>query len=465
MVDDTPLLSTERPLTRARWWVLLVYCLLAVCQAITWNVFSPIFPATFLAMPSWSSSFLSWVINTANISFGLTLVPVSLAVKRFGPRRITLFCALMVTTCSAVRCLPLRDGPAQRALHVFSMVCNGAGGAWLNFGAPIISELWFPSSERTLATSVMTVSTYAGGALGFLVGPAIVGEVATHAAAQAGVRRLFYVEAAFCAVCGLMCAAYFPDRPPHAPSEAAAAKRSAAGGAVNDAPAVRGSALRPYFACKRRAAKYWVVSLAMALPLGVSQGWGSVLYETLRPLGFSEAEAAWLGFAQTMAGCAASVFVGALLDRFAGRLKLVTTCFSAVAALSYFAFCAAAAGYLPVAGSVAFAFTVCVAGGTAFNICVPLLFELIMESTYGWGDEGTGAMLTVLANTLVQIAFLVVNAAGGEAGLWTAWATAASMGACAIAVLLLQVEYRRLAVDRATEVAATGCAFDRWGWY
>ena len=74
-------------------------------------------------------------------------------------------------------------------------------------------------------------------------------------------------------------------------------------------------------------------------------------------------------------------------------------------------------------------------------------------------------MLTVLANTLVQIAFLVVNAAGGEAGLWTAWATAASMGACAIAVLLLQVEYRRLAVDRATEVAATGCAFDRWGWY
>ena len=98
MVDDTPLLSTERPLTRARWWVLLVYCLLAVCQAITWNVFSPIFPATFLAMPSWSSSFLSWVINTANISFGLTLVPVSLAVKRFGPRRITLCVDSRVTS-------------------------------------------------------------------------------------------------------------------------------------------------------------------------------------------------------------------------------------------------------------------------------------------------------------------------------------------------------------------------------
>ena len=75
-------------------------------------------------------------------------------------------------------------------------------------------------------------------------------------------------------------------------------------------------------------------------------------------------------------------------------------------------------------------------------------------------------MLTVLANTIVQIAFLVVNAAGGDVGggLWTAWATAGAMGACALGVGFLRVEYRRLAVDRGTAVAETGCAFDRRGW-
>ena len=32
----------------------------------------------------------------------------------------------------------------QAGVIVLSMLCNGAGGPWLNFGAPILSELWFP---------------------------------------------------------------------------------------------------------------------------------------------------------------------------------------------------------------------------------------------------------------------------------------------------------------------------------
>ena len=57
----------EHRTTRARWWILGVYCLLAICQSCTWNVFGPIFPATYLAFPTWTPTFLNWVINTANI--------------------------------------------------------------------------------------------------------------------------------------------------------------------------------------------------------------------------------------------------------------------------------------------------------------------------------------------------------------------------------------------------------------
>ena len=104
-----------------------------------------------------------------------------------------------------------------------------------------------------------------------------------------------------------------------------------------------------------------------------------------------------------------------------------------------------------------------IAAGSALNISLPLMFELIMEAVYGWGDESAGAMLTVLANTIFQIGFLVVFSVSdpNASTLWTSWTTAGSMGVCAVALLFLKVEYRRLAVDRQSALSRTGCAFDR----
>ena len=101
------------PTSRGRFWVLLVYCLLSACQSCTWNVFSPINPAVNLAFPSWfpsvagskhpSQAQLNWLINSANISFLLALHPVSLAKTSQGPRRVTLFCAIMIFSGAAIR--------------------------------------------------------------------------------------------------------------------------------------------------------------------------------------------------------------------------------------------------------------------------------------------------------------------------------------------------------------------------
>ena len=196
-----------------RWWVLFVFCLVSACQAGTWNCFGPIFPAVYLAFPSWSSAYLAWVINSANVTFALMLYPVSSAVQRCGPRRITLFSAAAVFFGSAVRCLPLADGTPQRVVMLLSMLCNGAGGPWLNFGAPLLSELWFPAHERTMATSIATVAVYAGGALGFVIGPAIVGSPGDTSSAHTVLYRLFWIEASVCLFALLCCVLYFPDRP------------------------------------------------------------------------------------------------------------------------------------------------------------------------------------------------------------------------------------------------------------
>jgi len=479
--------------TKARFWVLLVFCLLAICQSCTWNIYSPIYKSCLLAFPEWNSSYLNWLINSANMSFGLSLYPISIAIKKYGPRKVTLFSAFMILSGASLRCIPIADPQTQKIVQIVAMLCNGFGGAFLNFGGPIVSELWFPSHERTTATAVASVATYCGAALGFVVGPTIVGNPVTMEAAKSAIFTLYYGEAAVCMICFIMCLCYYPNQPIHPPSEAASLKRNKQqkdqelltdlqdtmsmysgyteeGFNSSSSPSTSNSnsnsnGLSSYFSCSRAALKYWVVALCMGLPLGIFQGWSSTMFSCLKPLDITEDEASWLGFFTTAAGCVGAVFVGFVLDRFAGRLKLVTELCLITATTCFGVFGLNAAGYLDVEQKtrVMIAYITSITGGAALNISVPLFFELIMESIYGWADESIGSMLTIFINTVVQISFLIALAEMDplESKLWTSWALCGSMLVASVVMLFLKVDYRRLSVDLGKDVKETGCWFDR----
>jgi hypothetical protein len=72
-------------------------------------------------------------------------------------------------------------------------------------------------------------------------------------------------------------------------------------------------------------------------------------------------------------------------------------------------------------------------------------------------------MISILINTLVQIAFLIVlaDADADAEHLWTAWATAGSMAAACLGLCCMQVRYHRLAVDSGLAIERAGCWFDR----
>ena len=421
------------------------------------------------------------------MSFGLSLYPMSVAIKKIGPRRVTLISAVMILTGALLRCIPVEDEQTQKIIQIIAMLCNGFGGAYLNFGGPLVSELWFPTAERTTATAIASVATYLGGALGFIIGPTVVGNPTTMEAAKRAIYRLYYGEAGVCLLCFLMCLCYFPNAPVHPPSEAAAAKRetermsdmqqndnvSTYSGYTEESftqPRVMPTTgLSAYFTRSSAAWKYWCISLCMGLPLGIFQGWSSTMFSCLKPLDVTESEAAWLGFFTTAAGCVGAVLVGMILDRFAGRLKLVTEMCMVVATSCFVVFGMNAAGYLQVDQHerVVIAFITSIGGGAALNICVPLFFELIMESIYGWGDESIGSMLTIFINTIIQIVFLIVLAEmdPSTSRIWTSWALAGSTSVAFIFMLFLKVDYRRLSVDLNTELRETGCYFDRHGCY
>ena len=51
--------------------------------------------------------------------------------------------------------------------------------------------------------------------------------------------------------------------------------------------------------------------------------------------------------------------------------------------------------------------------------------------------------------------------APGQKRMWTAWLTCGSMAICALFMVLVRVEYRRLALDKGKALDETGTWFDR----
>jgi len=118
----------EKPkLTCVRWWILFVYCCIALCQSATWNILSPINPSVILAYPTWSQAYINWVINAANFSFGIMLWPTPALIKKLGPRWVTILSAICVLLGAGLRVIPV-DGEAFQVVMIISMLFNGLGG-------------------------------------------------------------------------------------------------------------------------------------------------------------------------------------------------------------------------------------------------------------------------------------------------------------------------------------------------
>ena len=197
----------------ARFWVLFAFSALAIMQSAAWNIYAPIQKEVKLAF-QWHDDFIKWAVNVANIAFVVVLLPTSMAISRFGFRAVVIGSGfILLASCCMRLCsfIPgIHDGNSYKYISIAGMVLNGASGGVSNFGGAILSQRWFPPRERTTATAVGTVSCYLGSAMGFLLGPLIVGEPSAKEAAAARIGTLFVWEAVLVSVFLFACCLYFP---------------------------------------------------------------------------------------------------------------------------------------------------------------------------------------------------------------------------------------------------------------
>jgi len=435
----------ELEVSAVRWWVLAVFTLAGVTQSMLWNIFSPIDDCLRGAYGKdvFSDEFITWSANTANIAFLIAVYPTALGVKYCGPRIVMLGSVGFLVACAGLRCIPCQ-GSTLEAIMIASMALNGLSGTWFAFGAPILSEIWFPAEQRTLATAVGSIAPYLGSAMGFVMGPATVGSDTSGGSSpscetESAIRRLFIVELALACAVLLAILVHFPDSPVRCPTVAAARKR--AGHSLE-------YQVKDYSEEQLQRNGMWLVSLCLGVPLGIHQGWTAVLYLNLEGT-FTEDEAGWLGFYMVLSGCVGSVLIGAMVDRFTGSLKQMAVLLMWLSTVFLCLFVLAVSGTLSLSTDTVhgLAYASAILGGLFFYSTIPLYFEMLMELVYGYCSETMASALAVAVTAVVQIALLALPTKINGDGLWMNWVVCITFTCSAIVTMFVKMRYVRSSFD------------------
>ena len=447
-----------------RWFVLLVFCMVSMCQAMTWMLLGPSSREFTRAYGNTvDSSYISWATNAANISFLLFTWPNAKLVEIYGPSFATRFSIVLTFSGCVLRCIPWPSVELFRFFMVISMLLIGIAGPWSNFGGPTMSVTWFPVSERITAQAIASVSTFLGGVAAFIIGPAITVDASKNDAQSQMDRifKLYYLEAAIALITLIGAFVYFPDQPEFPPSISAAVKRKKSF-RVKDSPESgtksrgKASALFPktwseYWNSKKMR-RYLYLNFAISLPLGLYQGWSSILDLNLQEFGVTTVESSWLGCWMTLSGCLASIIVARYMDQFSGKLKTCCVVSLSLAAIFMFWFTQILSSMreeeiASKKSMIGWLYMTIICTGFFTNVSIPLQFELVAEAVFGVLPESMALAVCTITNTVLQIIFLALPTKINGSSIWMNWTSVFSVVICLFMLVIYKVDYSRLEMD------------------
>ncbi|KAK7495629.1 hypothetical protein BaRGS_00013076 [Batillaria attramentaria] len=220
-----------------RWYILIVYSLLAGTQGGVWNTFGPI-AATSKDAFGWGDPTIALLSNWGPISYLIGGIFFSWLLDVKGLRISCLLTAALVAVGTSLRCITMETPAVTWLMHVgqffnglggpvamaappflsavwlihIGQLLNGLGGpvamaapttlsaTWLMHvgqmlnglagpvamgGPPAVSATWFPPHERTTATAIGSLFALLGTGSGFILGPLLVPDVPQNATANA----------------------------------------------------------------------------------------------------------------------------------------------------------------------------------------------------------------------------------------------------------------------------------------
>lgn len=176
-MEDQALIPTKkepdvRRVSRYRWVVLTIFAIFSLLQSAVWDTWGPISPSATQAIGFTEHDYYL-LSNWAPIGIMPTMPIFIWLFNNYGTRIPVVVGSFLVASGTGLRCIPVTGQSRIIVIHIGQFLSAVAGCAVLGAG-PLISNTWFPSNERILATSIMICVGNMGNALSYLIGPAIV---------------------------------------------------------------------------------------------------------------------------------------------------------------------------------------------------------------------------------------------------------------------------------------------------
>ncbi|XP_042239360.1 solute carrier family 49 member 4 homolog [Homarus americanus] len=418
----------------SRFWILLVFSVLAWFQCVQWNTWGPLSESVNAAFPGWGSETVAMMANWGTITFVLFVTPMCWLMNTKGLRIGVLCCGILVAGGTVLRVISI----LTNSTTFFTSMCHicaimvGIAGTLLMAAPPMIAAVWFPPNERTTATAVSQVLNQLGSAGSYLE-PLLVrspSNSTTSEEIRSDIHRLMYIYAGVAVAILVTILVYFPALPPTPPSITSSIER------LNFNSSLK-SMLRNW--------DLLLVTLSYSLCIGIPAAWASVLNFSLHDLGMHQNDAMLVGLLSLTLSGVAGLLSGRLTDMVYGHVKisLIVILIADICCLYWF--------FLLTWGSITVTklqICVSVVGGFTFSFAaVPLFFELAVENAYPCSEVIVGGLITA-SNNLVGLLFLLIFFIPNIGYQWVTYLLLGTTAAAFIPLLLVEEDYSRSKIDR-----------------
>lgn len=218
-----------------RWYMLLIFAILELCNALMWVTFSPIsdiaghyFGDGYIG----SVTGINMMANVFLILYAPGTIMAIFSMKYFKPRNSILFAGVLTTIGCFLRMMAaiFRDELGGTNTYVLIFLGQALGALaqpyFLSF-PPAMASIWFSASERDISTTIGSMCSPIGNAIGQIIPILFVYEDkkdgyedddSYKAYNVHGMSTLMIVEFIICLVPLVIAFYYFQDAPPTPPS-------------------------------------------------------------------------------------------------------------------------------------------------------------------------------------------------------------------------------------------------------
>ncbi|CAD5114944.1 unnamed protein product [Dimorphilus gyrociliatus] len=397
---------------KRRWYILALFSLATATQGGIWSTWGPISKSAEVAF-NWTQSDIALLTSWGPIAY-LISAPFLVWFMQFGLRYSQLALTGVMTLGTMLRCIN-SNPPTFTYLAYSGQIINGLVGPIAMSLSPLLSVIWFPLEERTLATAISAVLNSAGTAASFLTGPLSIADPSkSNSTSPLEIRKEImynmYAACGWTALLFLLSICYFPSKPMIPPTASASS-------------GIRRSFLKGLIMLiKKDSLRFWLLAFPYGLSIGFFAAWTSVLDDIIPKHHLSEDAAGWLAFIGTISGQVAGLLMAKLADRFPNRMKEFLLSSYVIASVCCLLFCF---NLVLWKFNVIVLYSSFILAAICISSTVPLWIEMMSETAFPVDESSATGVATTINNATAAILLGILSKQSLGVN-WTSWAVLSS---------------------------------------